>query len=495
MPYRVRDAVGGYNSITDEFFIFGGWDYSVNGSLNAGYKYSYMNGTWNGIHFNQSITRSLSQYYTQHNNVIYYYNGINTNKINTFNMTYPYSQTLTIDANGLTIYDSPCLSVDKYGNLYLSSSGFALFNHDLHYYGYSINDSIWQTFTHSTYWDKYNYDMRYLACIVHNEILYTFGGFAGSKDRLSQYYGSNMISYHNISDFNKPFLSKGFSRWNKVSQNLTQFGRSFRVVSVHELIYIIGGYSDNPIINGSCCVGEFNDVQIFDPRTHTIKGKIDGIEPLPQALWSTTCHFRSISNTINCFGGALKYEVENNWIYSNPLLTDSPSDSPSQSPSNSPTDSPTVTPSQLPSQSPSNIPSNIPTNTPIKSNKSILYDRMRNKTIIIIITTIFSTLLILCGILLFFVIKRYYTLKTETDSDVDSPKSPMKSNDSIKNIYINNAVLTPDNSDKLIAKEYQENQFDLKNLTSGNIPANEFITKGQNHTNINGGERYDTEYL
>ena len=74
MPYRVRDAVGGYNSITDEFFIFGGWDYSVNGSLNAGYKYSYMNGTWNGIHFNQSITRSLSQYYTQHNNVIYYLN-------------------------------------------------------------------------------------------------------------------------------------------------------------------------------------------------------------------------------------------------------------------------------------------------------------------------------------------------------------------------------------------------------------------------------------
>ena len=49
-----------------------------------------------------------------------------------------------------------------------------------------------------------------------------------------------------------------------------------RAVSVDELIYIIGGYSENSKCDGTCCVGGFNDVQIFDPLTHTIKGKMAG---------------------------------------------------------------------------------------------------------------------------------------------------------------------------------------------------------------------------
>ena len=43
IPYFTRDAFGGYNHITDEFFIFGGFD--SNGNHDVGYKYSYANQT------------------------------------------------------------------------------------------------------------------------------------------------------------------------------------------------------------------------------------------------------------------------------------------------------------------------------------------------------------------------------------------------------------------------------------------------------------------
>ena len=362
--YKIRDAVGGYNDITDEFFVFGGFnDY---GDQSIGYRYSYINGDWNDINLTQTIQRSSSQYYTQYNNVIYYYTY---NTIKTYNMTYPYSDELSIAINGNTpIYDSPCLSVDINGNLFISSGGFVLDGNELNYYGYNINDNVWKTFSDSKYWNISDYDMKAMACIIHNQVLYTFGGNGGGFQML-QYHGSNMISYHDISDYNKPFLLDGYSLWNKTSQDLNPRGGFFKAVSVGELIYIIGGYSSD--------TEGFDDVQIFDPETHTIKG----IEPVPFGrLFATTCHYRSTVHTINCFGGFIDGFIEDLWIYSN-VLSESPTKTPSNSPTKSPTiasnspsisptelpsNSPTKSPSYSPSNTPSNVPSNIPSNSPTK---------------------------------------------------------------------------------------------------------------------------------
>ena len=314
VPYSVRDAVVGYNNITDELFIIGG--HNSIGDQNIGYKYSYNTRVWTGITLSEPITANWAQHFTQHNNVIYYYTGTTTNKIiKTYNMTYPYSQTLSIQVNNITtyvymdinrVYAHPCLSSDVNGNLFLSSGGFAVLGHEMNYYGYNINDNIWKTFRHSSYWNNYNYDMRGMACIVHKQVLYTFGGTAGSITYLSEYYGSNMISYHDISDYSKPFSLTGYSLWKKSQQDLKPFGGFMRAVSVDELIYIIGWFSNNRKTDGTCCDDGFNDVQIFDPLTHTIKGKINGVEPLPiNKWWSLACHYRSTRHTINCFGGQI----------------------------------------------------------------------------------------------------------------------------------------------------------------------------------------------
>ena len=54
------------------------------------------------------------------------------------------------------------------------------------------------------------------------------------------------------------------------------------------------------------------------------------------------------------------------------------------------------------------------------------------------------------------------------------------------------------NNDFMIAKIWQDNQFDLKNLTKGNIKPNEFITKkndanGENNDDIMEGNQYKND--
>ena len=353
MPYPVRDAVGGYNNITDEFFIFSGSnsDGTTNIPQNIGYIYSYKTEIWKPITFNKTQFKlgQHSQYYTQYNNVIYYYVH-SSNTINRYNMTYPYSNEYSIPLTDITIDSDPCLSADINGNLFLSSGGVYMIG--LNYYGYNINDNIWKTFSDSSYWIQYNYNMRAMSCIVHKQVLYTFGGSR-----------SNMISYHDISDYNKPFLLNEYSTWNKVSQHLNPAGGWSRAVSVNELIYIIGMYSNYPKPDGSCCIGLVNSVQIFDPNTQTIRGPSDGVIPVLNGLHSTTCHFRSTTYTINCFGGAIDITTDK-WIYSNPLLTDSPTDSPSNTPTYIPSISPTFIPTNIPSNLPTNLPSQFPSQSP-----------------------------------------------------------------------------------------------------------------------------------
>ena len=284
-------------------------------------------------------------------------------------MTYPYSTTYSISTNDITMNAEPCLSVDINGHLFISSGGFVFHGNILNYYGYNVNDNIWKTFSDSSYWIKYNYDMRTMACIVHNQVLYTFGGAAGGTDYLTGYYGSNMISYHDISDYNKPFLLNGYSLWNKISQNLNPTGGCWRVVSVNELIYIIGGYSYTTKL-------WINDVQVFDPNTQRIKGKLDGVIPLLNGLSSTTCHFRSTTNAINCFGGMTAIGVTNQWIYSNPLSTDVITNSPAIPIF-------TYTPTHIPSYLASNSSSNDK-----NSLKNVLSTQL-------ILTIVFSSILLI----------------------------------------------------------------------------------------------------
>ena len=378
-------------------FIFGGWNDS--GIQNIGYIYSYKTGIWKGITLTETINPQRSEYYTQYNNIIYYYVRA-TNKINTYNMRYPYSNGLSIPLTGITVYNDPCLSVDINGNLFLSSGGFVVLGNTLNYYGYNINDNIWKTFTHSIYWHIYNYDMTGMACIVHNQILYTFGGLAGWNEYVSEYYGSNMISYHDINDYNSPFLLNGYSLWNKSSQDLKPFCGTMRAISVDELIYIIGGWSYNLNSDDLCCIGWLNDVQIFDPNTHTISSKSDGVPPLLDVLHSTTCHFRSTTYTINCLGGIIFSGITNKWIYSNPLFSNQ-----STLPTQSPSESPLITTLLRPNIS-SSIPTTFPMNTTTSDNSSNTPDNRSTVTLIIVITS--CTCVIIVIIMLTFMCYHYY---------------------------------------------------------------------------------------
>ena len=418
-------------------------------------------------------------------------------------MTYPYSQTLSIPTNGVTVYPSnACLSADIHGNLFLSNGGFGLKGETLNYYGYNINDNIWKTFRHSSYWNHYNYDMEAMACIVHKQVLYTFGGNAGFTDS-SEYYGSNMISYHDVSDYNKPFLLNGYSLWQKSSTDLKPFGGHMRAVSVGDLIYIIGGDSWNTKTDGTCCIRGFNDVQMYDPRIDTLKGKIDGVEPLPDTKWySTTCHFHSTTYTINCFGGANSLVYINKWIYSNVLLTESQTKTPTYVPSNGPSNFP----SNIPSKSPTNIPSYIPTYSPFNisnnssSNTSVLETTFIKQKKIVTIIIVGSMSFILLVILILYIAVTYYKYKHINEPETSEVRIVVRDNPVIikvesnsKNIkqQFNKNIIKSESdnnvdiqTDELIAKEHQLNELDLHGLTSGKISQNELNTKNGNHVNV-----------
>ena len=120
-PYSHRNAISGYNNITDEFFMFGGYN-NVDGTITPAvvHKYGYSTGIWETLNVNGIPTYNAAQGYTQYNNVIYYYT---TNAINTVNMNAPYSTSLTISASSIStlINGGCCLSADINGHLFMSS--------------------------------------------------------------------------------------------------------------------------------------------------------------------------------------------------------------------------------------------------------------------------------------------------------------------------------------------------------------------------------------
>ena len=77
----------------------------------------------------------------------------------------------------------------------------------------------------------------------------------------------------------------------------------------------------------------------------------------------------------------------------------------------------------------------------------------------------FTILGILILIVLYCVIKREKTLRNQ-----------------LEKLKIFNLKSDP-SSDSVIAKELQENQFDIKNVTSGKIHFNDLKTKGNDHIN------------
>ena len=250
----------------------------------------------------------------------------------------------------------------------------------LNYFGYNRDTQTWSVFSHSSYWTLYNYDMNAMACIINDQILYTFGGAAGGNlanvgdNNGNGRDGNNIISYHNISDYNAPFLVNDYSLWNRIPQDIPQPGGYWRVVSVGDLIYIISGWDFTLPITDT---RSFSDVQILDTKTGIITGRSDGVENLPIILRDSACHYNTIRYTINCFGGIDDPGTINNniysdkWIFSNSLSSDAPTFNPtpnSLSPSISPTSSnPTIAPTQIPTKAPTIIPTINPAVSPTQN--------------------------------------------------------------------------------------------------------------------------------
>ena len=408
----------------------------------------------------------------------------------------------------------------------------------LNYFGFNRDTQIWSVFSHSSYWSLYNYDMNAMACIINDEILYTFGGAAGGNlanvadNNGNGRDGNNIISYHNISDYNAPFLVNDYSLWNRIPQDIPQPGGYWRVVSVGDLIYIISGWDYTSLPNGACCIRSFTDVQILDTKTRIITGKNDGVVDLPIILRDSACHFHPTRYSINCFGGIDDQGTINGavysdkWLYSNALLTKAPTisptsntklptDTPTQTPSNlptinptvTPTDSPTNTPTNTPTQTPTKSPTNIPTNTPTinttenpttaptismkinsANNNSHLNHNIPYLMYIMISIPVFC-ILCLCIILMCLIFKK----TNEKLKEIKEQNTNSSSNSNTINIRIKSETIPSyspvshfenetTKSDNIIAVELQKNQYDIHRLTSGNINENEFNTKGsQNH--------------
>ena len=142
------------------------------------------------------------------------------------------------------------------------------------YFGYNANDGEWYIFTDSQYWD--NYDMRGMACVVYNDVLYTFGGAAFDRrdnvtdDEGNGRGGSNRISYHDVTNFDKIHATFEFTLWNKIAQNIPQPGGQWRAIIVRDLIYITPGFDYTNKEDGLCCIGGFQNIQVFDPNTQSM---------------------------------------------------------------------------------------------------------------------------------------------------------------------------------------------------------------------------------
>ena len=120
VPYLHRDAISGYNAITDEFFMFGGGN---NGGIidpAIVYKFEYETGNWSELSVNGEPTFNRAQGYTQYNNIIYYYTS---NEINTLSMNEPYDTSLVFSTSSIAslINGGCCLSSDINGHLFMSS--------------------------------------------------------------------------------------------------------------------------------------------------------------------------------------------------------------------------------------------------------------------------------------------------------------------------------------------------------------------------------------
>ena len=120
VPYLHRNAILGYNDVTNEVFMFGGAYIANIIDPAIVYKFEYETGNWSELSVNGEPIFNRAQGYTQYNNIIYYYTS---NGINTLSMNKPYDTSLVISISSVSsfINGGCCLSSDVNGHLFMSS--------------------------------------------------------------------------------------------------------------------------------------------------------------------------------------------------------------------------------------------------------------------------------------------------------------------------------------------------------------------------------------
>ena len=296
MPISNYYQISGYDINTNCLYIIGG-------RKNVIWKFYFNNYTFTSI--NKILPTSIysqSQGYSYNNNdkTIYFYNDVlDTGYLYSFNiMTLKLNNTFSLME--ISVSD-PCISIPNNGQYLLLIGGEDIHNRNLIYKYtqiYMFNIDKWFL----TNYLNMNYPRRYHACSITNndKYIYVFAGDNGNSN-----INTNKINFkntfHNPSNsIEKLYIdnidvninninSNDIYYWKNINDKLLLPRLSPRAITVHNYIFIIGGFGNGQSLDISEYININND-KVYKSTSMNIKR--DGV----------TTMFNPISNQIFIFG-------------------------------------------------------------------------------------------------------------------------------------------------------------------------------------------------
>eukprot|EP01083_Nonionella_stella_P170884 582565_1 len=278
------------------------------------------------------------QWYTQHNNILYMIERMDSTRFATFNLQ---TKTFTPNWNSVVIPNIALRScIASYNNILFVIAGHQTnptYTYFDAFHAYNLSSNSWLSGTPSL-----NKARKSFSCVVHpdTDTLYAIGGYECCNPE------TETIETLDVTTITS-------SSW-QYSDNLIYPAVNTRAVVAYEDIFVVG--------DGS------NVVQIIDSATGqvTTGPVMNYIIRNPGLI--------NVDGTIYSFGGVggcCNYWLDSWQHYTVPPPTPSPTGAPTFSPSVAPTTSPSESPTKSPSFAPSSAPSNAPSQPPTAAPSSV----------------------------------------------------------------------------------------------------------------------------
>eukprot|EP01084_Bolivina_argentea_P227494 384197_1 len=374
-----------------------------------------------------SMITLVSQSYTQINDIIYFIQNHDADRLAIFDLltkqsTFNYSD-LVIP---ISSFDSPqCLTSIKQQNDGIDYL-FIIPRYNT-YNTINILNTSSNTWLNLSDIQPMQITRQYPSCAIVNNKLYMIGGFG--TDTIET-INIPMNDIYNISN----------QHWNMLSDTLTLSNRSnksdhtdpvtnqliySRTIIVGTDILVIGGYNGARIKFRQLSEKGINVIDTTSDRVY-----VDGY--LNYGVWFGTAIL--FENIIYIFGGSNQElgGTVNTWQYKNLLPTNEPTNAPTSdptkmtnNPTNNPSGIPTNTPTMYPSSTPSNNPTMKPTSTPL-----VVTDKTNTDSnlFIIIIILIIIIVVILIVLIIVIVILKNKVLNKETKINTNNEQMNIQTN-------------------------------------------------------------------